>query len=327
MEIKNKRFLVIGGAGLIGSHTVDLLLKEKVKEILIFDNFCRGRIKNLEHSLKDKRVKIFDNGGDITQLDILESAMEKIDGVFHFAALWLLHCWDYPDSAFDVNIKGTFNVVKAVMKSNVKRLVYSSSASVYGDALAEPMDENHPFNNNNFYGATKIASEQIIKSLFHRYKNEKNKKFEYVGLRYMNVYGKRQDYKGAYIAVIMKLLDNLLENKEPVIYGDGTQAYDFINVLDCAKANILAMKSNISDRFYNVGTGKKTTINELTRLIIKLLGKRNKINYIKQGKTFVKNRVGNTALALRDLKFKATISLEDGLQDLIDFVKNEKKLL
>ena len=175
MELKNKRFLVIGGAGLIGSHTVDLLLKEKVKEILIFDNFCRGTIKNLEHSVKDKRVKIFDNGGDITQLDILKSSMNNIDGVFHFAALWLLHCWDYPESAFDVNIKGTFNVVRAIVKSNVKRLVYSSSASVYGDALTEPMDESHPFNNNNFYGATKIASEQIIKSLFHRYKDDKKK--------------------------------------------------------------------------------------------------------------------------------------------------------
>ena len=116
------------------------------------------------------------------------------------------------------------------MKCNVKRIVYSSSASVYGDALTEPMDESHPFNNNNFYGATKIASEQIIKSLYHRYKNDK-KKFEYVGLRYMNVYGKRQDYKGAYIAVIMKLLDNLLENKDPVIYGDGSQAYDLANAI------------------------------------------------------------------------------------------------
>ncbi len=327
MELKNKRFLVIGGAGLIGSHTVDLLLKEKVKEILIFDNFCRGTIKNLEHSVKDKRVKIFDNGGDITQLDILKSSMNNIDGVFHFAALWLLHCWDYPESAFDVNIKGTFNVVRAIVKSNVKRLVYSSSASVYGDALTEPMDESHPFNNNNFYGATKIASEQIIKSLFHRYKDDKKKKFEYVGLRYMNVYGKRQDYKGAYIAVIMKLLDNLLENKNPVIYGDGKQAYDFINVLDCAKANILAMKCNISDKFYNVGTGKKTTINQLTKLLIKLLGKKNKIKYVKKGKTFVKNRVGSTDLAAKDLKFKATISLEEGLLDLINFIKNEKDLL
>ena len=142
----------------------------------------------------------------------------------------------------------------------------------------------------------------------------------------MNVYGKRQDYKGAYIAVIMKLLDNLLENKDPVIYGDGSQAYDFINVIDCAKANVLAMKSNETDKFYNIGTGKKTTINQLTKLIIKLLGKTNNIKYIKEGKTFVKNRVGSTILASKDLKFNATISLEDGLQDLIQFIKNEKKL-
>ncbi len=314
MKIDNKRFLFIGGAGLIGSHTVDLILKENVKEVIIFDNFCRGKITNLKNALKDKRVKIFDIGGDITQFDQLDSAMKGIDGVFHFAALWLLHCWDYPKSAFEVNIKGTLNVVESIIKNNVKRLVYSSSASVYGDALSEPMNEDHPLNNTNFYGATKVASEQIIRSYYHR----NLKKFEYVGLRYMNVYGLRQDSKGAYVAVIMKILENLKKNKEPVVYGNGNQSYDFINVKDCALANILAMKSNSTDQFYNIGTGVKTSILELTQKILKISNKNLKIKFKKSGQTFVTNRIGCPKKSLSELNFKAKISLNEGLNEIID---------
>ena len=167
MNLRNKKFLMIGGAGLIGSHTVDYLLKEEVREIIIFDNFTRGKIENLKKALKDSRVKIFDLGGDVLHMDILNKAMQNVDGVFHFAALWLLHCIDYPRSAFKVNIEGTFNVAQACVENKVKKLIYSSSASVYGDALEIPMKEDHPYNNKNFYGATKIAGEHILLSLIH----------------------------------------------------------------------------------------------------------------------------------------------------------------
>ena len=169
MELKNKKIVVVGGAGLIGSHTVDKLLDEDVKEILIYDNMTRGNQENLSTALKDPRVRIHNVGGDILQTDILQDAFKGADGVFHLAALWLLQCHDYPRSAFDVNIKGTFNVMEACVSQGVKRLVYSSSASVYGDAEYEPMDENHPFNNKNFYGATKIAGEAMLRSFHHRY--------------------------------------------------------------------------------------------------------------------------------------------------------------
>ena len=151
MNLKNKRLLLIGGAGLIGSHTVDELLKEDVAEIRIFDNMTRGTEENLKDALKDPRVNIFPLGGDLMHRDILHAAMKDIDCVFHFAALWLLHCWDYPRSAFEVNIGGTFNVLEALIKNNVKKLVTSSSASVYGDAIKEPMTEDHPYNNTNFF--------------------------------------------------------------------------------------------------------------------------------------------------------------------------------
>ena len=166
MDLKGKKILVIGGGGLIGSHTVDRLCQEDVKSIVIYDNFFRGREENLKAALKDPRVSIHEVGGDLLHTDILNGAMKGIDGVFHFAALWLLQCHEFPRSAFEVNIRGTFNVMEACVAQDVERLVYSSSASVYGDAVREPMDEDHPYNNKNFYGATKIAGEAMLHGIF-----------------------------------------------------------------------------------------------------------------------------------------------------------------
>ena len=323
MDLKNKRLLLIGGAGLIGSHTIDELIKENVAEICIFDNFSRGRQENLAEALKDPRVNIFSIGGDLMQRDILDTAMKDIDGVFHFAALWLLQCWEYPRSAFEVNIGGTFNVLEAILGNGVGRLVYSSSASVYGDAVEEPMKEDHPYNNTNFYGATKIAGEHMCRSLYHRYK-ETNQSFDYVGLRYMNVYGSRQDYQGAYIAVIMKILDRLDKGLPPIIYGDGSQAYDFINVVDCARANVCAMKADVTDKFYNIGRGIRTTIKELAELLLEITGSTQEIQYEPAGMTFVKNRIGCPIKARDEIGFEAKIELRQGLIDLIEWRKNHK---
>ena len=212
MDLRGKRIVAIGGAGLIGSHTVDALESEDVAEIVVYDNFVRGSDENLADALWDPRVRIFEAGGDICQTDILAKALKGADGVFHFAALWLLQCYEYPRAAFDVNVRGTFNVFEACIAAGVQRLVYSSSASVYGDAVEEPMTEDHPFNFTDFYGATKVAGEAMARALHTRYG------LPYVGLRYMNVYGPRQDYHGAYIAVIMKMLDAIDRGEPLVLY-------------------------------------------------------------------------------------------------------------
>src|SRR5437867_3448765 len=311
MELRGKRMLVIGGAGFIGSHLVDELVKTEVGEILVYDNFSRGTRENLADALRDPRVRIFELGGDIVQTDILNAAMKGVDGVFHLAALWLLHCHDYPRSAFEVNIRGTFNVLEACVANRVGRLVYSSSASVYGDAVEEPMTESHPLNNTNFYGATKVAGEQMCRAFHHRYG------LDYVGLRYMNVYGARQDYQGAYIAVIMKILDNLDQGKPPVVYGDGSQAYDFIYVRDCAQANICAAKVKTTDAFYNVGMGVRTSIKELAELVLEITKSDQKIQYEPAGLTFVKDRVGCPKKAKREIGFEAQVELREGLERLI----------
>ncbi len=324
MDLAGKRFLVIGGAGLIGSHTVEELLKEDVAEVRIYDNFTRGSRDNLVEAVKDSRVNLFPLGGELLHRDLLNEAMKGIDGVFHLAALWLLHCHEYPRSAFEVNIGGAFNVLEAVVNNGVRRLVFSSSASVYGDAVEEPMTESHPFNNTNFYGATKIAGEQMCRAFFQRCKDT-DRRFDYVGLRYMNVYGPRQDYQGAYIAVIMKILDRLDKGLPPVVFGDGSQAYDFVYVGDCAAANVSAMKAEATDAFYNVGTGQKTTIKELAELILNVTGSALEIVYEPGGLTFVQNRVGSTEKAEAEIGFKAQVGLEEGLFRLIEWRSKHKE--
>ena len=319
MDLQGKKLVVVGGAGLIGSHTVDHLVKEDVKEILIYDNFVRGRVENLHSALKDPRVKIFDIGGDIMQTDILEAALDSADGVFHLAALWLLQCHEFPRSAFDVNVRGTFNVMEACVKKGVKRLVYSSSASVYGDAVREPMDEEHPFNNKNFYGASKIAGEAMLRAFHHRYG------LNYVGLRYMNVYGPRQDYHGAYIAVIMKMLDAIDRGEGPTIMGDGSEAFDFVAVEDCGLANVCAMKADTSDRFYNVGTGKRASLKQLAELILDITGCDKPIGYAPRSQaTLVRNRVGCPKRASEEIGFTAGIDLREGLERLIEWRSTHK---
>jgi UDP-glucose 4-epimerase len=317
MDVRGKRLVVIGGAGLIGSHTVDLLTREDVGEIVVYDNFVRGTPGNLATALRDPRVKIFEVGGDITQTDILDAALKGADGVFHFAALWLLQCHDFPRAAFEVNIGGTFNVLEACRNNAVGRLVYSSSASVYGDAVEEPMTEDHPFNNKNFYGATKIAGEAMARAFHHRYG------LNVVGLRYMNVYGARQDYRGAYIAVIMKMLDAIDRGEGPTILGDGSEAFDFVAVQDCGRANLCAMKASAVDRFYNVGTGKRTSLKSLAELLLNLTGCNQPIQYAPRSQaTLVRNRIGSPARAKADIDFEAKVSLEEGLRELIAWRKS-----
>ena len=310
---------MIGGAGLIGSHTVEALLRSDVGEVVIFDNFVRGTRQNLDEALADPRVSVFAAGGDICQPDILAEALKGADGAFHFAALWLLQCYEYPQAAFDVNIRGTFNVIQACVASDVKRLVYSSSASVYGNAVEQPMTEDHPFNFENFYGATKVAGEAMCTSLHQRYG------LDFVGLRYMNVYGPRQDYRGAYIAVIMRMLDAIDRGEPLTVFGDGSQAYDFVFVTDCAEANVCAMQAETTNRFYNVGGGVQTTIKELAETLLEITGSDVGIRYEPEGLSFVTNRIGSTTRAREEIGFEAKVELEEGLRRVVEWRNTDKE--
>jgi UDP-glucose 4-epimerase len=317
---KGKKILVTGGAGFIGSFVVSELLKEDVGEVVIYDNFARGDMSYIAEQLKDSRCNFFQ--GDLREVDLLNSAMKGCDYVVHLAAMWLLHCKDYPRTAFDVNIQGTFNVLEACVNNNIKRLVYSSSASVYGDAVEVPMTEEHPFNNRNFYGASKIACEAMCRAFYDRYD------LHYVGLRYMNVYGPHQDQTAAYTGVVPIMLNKIDANEPPTINGDGTQAYDFIYVEDVARSNVLALRSESIDEFYNVGSGVQTSIAELCELILRLKESDLKVTYRPysedDARRMVQNRIGCPKKASKDLAFNYTYSLEQGLLKLIEW-RNEAK--
>lgn len=315
MNLSGAKILVIGGAGFIGSHVVAELLKTDVGEVVIYDNFARGKRTHIEPYLSDPRCRLYANGGDIRETDILDDAMRGVDGVIHLAAMWLLHCKDFPRTAFHVNIEGTFNVLEACVKHKVKRLVYSSSASVYGDAVEVPMTEQHPFNNRNFYGASKIACEAMCRAFHDRYG------LDYVGLRYMNVYGPHQDQTAAYTGVIPIMLNKIDANEPPVINGDGTQAYDFIDVEDVARCNVLALQSEATDQFYNVGSGVQTSIKQLCDLILELKQSDLKVTYkpysADDARRMVQNRIGCPKKAEAELGFKYRYELREGLQKLI----------
>lgn len=316
-SLTNKKVLVIGGAGFIGSHVVGELLKTDVGQVIVYDNFARGKRSYLDPYISDPRCKLFLDGADVRDTDILDAAMQGCDYVIHLAAMWLLHCKDFPRTAFHVNIEGTFNVLEACVRHNVKKLVYSSSASVYGDAVEVPMTERHPFMNRNFYGASKIAGEAMCRAFHDRYG------LNYVGLRYMNVYGPHQDQTAAYTGVIPIMLNKIDANEPPVINGDGSQAYDFIYVEDVARCNVLALQSSATDEFYNVGSGVQTSIKQLCDLILELKQSDLTVTYkpysADDARRLVQNRIGCPAKAKEDLEFEYSYNLRQGLLRLIEW--------
>ena len=310
MELNNKRIMVIGGAGLVGSHIVDQLIQEPVKEIVVYDNFVRGTRENLESAAQSSKAKIIE--GSMTDAETLNESLEGVDGVFLLASLWLGECINDPRKAWETNVMGTWNVVEACQKLGVERIVYSSSASVYGNALITPMPEDHPFNNRTTYGATKIANEQMFRAIYEQHK------MPYIGMRYMNIYGPRMDYEGFYVSVIMKVLDRIFADQAPVIFGDGSQMYDFIYVEDAAEANILGMKADCADEFFNIGMGVGTTINELVEILLELTNSSLKPEYLPQEQSFVTYRIGHVEKAKELLGFEAHTQLIDGLRKVVE---------
>lgn len=311
MNLTDKRIVLIGGAGLVGSHIVDHLTAEPVKEIVVFDSFLRGTKANLAAAMKSPKVRIVE--GSMTDRDALRRELAGADGVFQLASLWLGECVNDPRLAWEVNTIGTWNVVEACREAGVQRIVYSSSASVYGNAVVTPMTEEHPFNNRTTYGATKIANEQMFRAIYEQHK------LPYIGMRYMNIYGPRMDYEGTYVSVIMKVLDKIFAGERPVVFGDGSQVYDFIHVSDIARANVLGMKADCADENFNIGMGIGTSINELVTMLLELTGSNLQIDYRPQAQSFVTNRIGSIDKAERLLGFRATVPLLEGLKSVVDW--------
>jgi UDP-glucose 4-epimerase len=315
MDLNNKRIMVIGGAGLVGSHIVDELVNEPVAEIVVYDNFVRGTEANLARARANGKVTVVRES--ITDRAALRRELRGIDGVFLLASLWLGECVSDPRSAWEVNTLGTWNVVDVCLEAGIKRIVYSSSASVYGNAVVTPMTEEHPFNNRTTYGATKIANEQMLRAIFEQHG------LPYIGYRYMNIYGPRMDYRGVYVSVIMKVLDRIFAGEPPIVFGDGSQVYDFIYVEDVARANVLGMQADCADEFFNIGMGIGTSINDLVGILLELTGSTLQPVYKPQAQSFVTNRIGSTEKATRLIGFTATTPLREGLEQVVRWRKDQ----
>jgi UDP-glucose 4-epimerase len=316
------RVLVTGGAGLIGSHIVDLLMdgreQGKYGEIVILDNFVRGRRENLAAAMARSPLTIIE--GDITDRSLLAEAMQGIDLVFHLAAIRITQCAEDPRLAVDVLGNGTFNVLEVAVHANVKKVVSSSSASVYGLAEDFPTTErHHPYNNRTIYGALKAFNEGLLRSFNDMYG------LPYVALRYFNVYGPRMDIYGAYTEVLIRWMDRILEGKPPLIFGDGKQTMDFIYVKDIARANILAAEAPISDEVFNIACGVETSLNDLAYALMNVMDVDMPLEYGPERKVNpVPRRLADTSSAREKIGFSAQVQLEQGLSELVDWWRAQK---
>jgi UDP-glucose 4-epimerase len=307
------RVLITGGAGLIGSHIADQLVRGGNPEIIVLDNMVRGRRENLAWAMSNGNVRIVE--GDIRDVAVVREVMEGVDLVFHQAALRITQCAEEPRLALEVLADGTFNVIEAAVAAKVKKIVAASSASVYGMADQLPTTESqHPYNNRTLYGAAKTFNEGLLRSFNEMYG------LNYVALRYFNVYGPRMDIFGVYTEVLIRWMERVVAGKRPLILGDGTQTMDFIFAEDIARANILAAKSDVTDDIFNVASGEETSLNDLAAMLLKVMGSDLKPEYGPARKVNpVSRRIADISHARNKIGFVSQVSLEEGLRKLVDW--------
>jgi UDP-glucose 4-epimerase len=310
--IRGTKILITGGAGFVGSTTADQLLDAGAAEVRVLDNFIRGDRRNLESASKKGDLVVIE--GDIRNADLVDVSVEGVDYIFHMAALRITRCAEAPREGVEVLINGTMNVLESAVRHKAKKIVAASSASVYGDPLYLPMDENHPFNNRTLYGAAKIANEQMLRAYYEMFK------LPYVAFRYFNIYGPRMDLDGVYTEVLIRWMDAIQSGNPPKIFGDGTQSMDFVYVEDVARANVAGLVSETTDEVFNVGTGVQTTLNELSKLLLTIYGSSLKPEY-HPARTVNNVQARRAAIEKAEslLGFNAHVDLESGLRALVEW--------
>jgi UDP-glucose 4-epimerase len=319
VPVEGGTFLVTGGAGTIGSTVVDQLVDAGAARVRVLDNLVRGRRANLATALDSGRVDLVE--GDIRDVDTVARLTEGADGVFHLAAIRITQCAEEPRLANEVLVDGTFNVVEAAARHGVRKVVASSSASVYGLAEEFPTrEDHHPYANDTIYGAAKVYNEGLLRS-FHAMHG-----LDYVALRYFNVYGPRMDVHGVYTEVLVRWMERIADGRPPLIFGDGTQTMDFVCVADIARANLLAMTSPLTDRVFNVASGVETSLRGLADALLVAMGRPDlDVEHgPERGVNGVTRRLASTDAAREELGFKAEISLADGLRQLVDWWRAER---
>ncbi len=309
-KIKDSRILVTGGAGFIGSYVIEELIPLQPKKIIIIDNLVRGGLANMKNFINNPIVEF--HQGDIRDLELLENCIAGTDYVFHMAALRINSCAANPREGFEVMLKSTFEVANLCVKHKVKKVIYSSSASVYGLAQHFPTPEtDNPYNNQTFYGAAKMWGEQLFRSFKFMYG------LDYVALRYFNAYGPRMDTDGKYTEVMIKWLDCIRDGKNPIIFGDGSTTMDFVYVKDIAKSNIAALQADVTDEAFNIGNCEETSLKELLEVLLKVNQSSLRPEF-REGNSInpVSRRLADISKAKELLKFIPTISLDQGMKEL-----------
>lgn len=320
MKLTHTRTLITGGAGLIGSHIADRLVNESVAEVVVLDNFVRGRRQNLAAASAAGRVTIVE--GDIRDRALVQEVMDGIDVVFHQAAIRITQCAEEPALAIDVLVNGTFNVVDAAKTAKVKKVVAASTASVYGLADRFPTGEDHhPYNNRTLYGSAKAFNEGLLRAYHDQHR------LDYVALRYFNVYGPRMDIHGAYTEVFIRWMERIAANQPLIIFGDGRQTMDFVYVDDIARANILAAEAAATDRVYNVGSGTEISLNEMAAALLRTMGSSVPIEYAPpRSVNPVPRRLADTTRAEREIGFQTVVSLDEGLRKLVEWWQAARRI-
>ncbi|MEU9326621.1 NAD-dependent epimerase/dehydratase family protein [Streptomyces canus] len=318
-SVRGKKILVTGGAGTIGSNLVDLLAEGGAREIVVLDNFVRGRRANLAQALPSGVVEVVE--GDVRDVETVKKVTEGADLVFHLAAIRITQCAEEPRLANEVLVDGTFNVIEAAAAAGVGKVIASSSASVYGMAEVFPTTErHHAYNNDTFYGAAKAFNEGMLRSFHAMYG------LDYVALRYFNVYGPRMDIHGLYTEVLIRWMERIEAGEPPLILGDGTQTMDFVDVRDIARANVLAAESDVTDEVFNVASGTETSLRELADGLLEAMGAEGlePVHGPARSVNSVVRRLADTSQAAERLGFTAEIDLRTGLRDLVQWWRSER---
>jgi len=319
-KVKDSIILVTGGAGFIGSYVIEELLQLHPKKVIIIDNLIRGSFANMKNFIKNPLIEFHE--ADMRNLDLLESCIAGTDYVFHMAALRINSCAANPREGFEVMLQSTFEVASLCTKHKVKKVIYSSSASVYGLAQQFPTPEtDNPYNNQTFYGAAKMWGEQLFRSFKFMYG------LDYVALRYFNAYGPRMDTDGKYTEVMIKWLDCIRDGKNPLIYGDGSTTMDFVYVKDIAKSNIAALQAEVTDETFNIGNCEETSLKELLAVLLKVNHSNLQPEYRDENSINpVSRRLADISKAKHLLHFTPTISLEQGMKELSEWYFEKIKI-
>lgn len=323
MQIPGGKFVITGGASLIGSHVADALLAEDAREVVLLDNFSLGTPETVGHLAQDDRVKLVK--GDILRINDLYDAFTGADGVFAIAGFLTLPLSQNPPLGLAVNVEGQVNVFEACRYAGVRKVVFSSSIAVYGEPDGDDViDETFPANLASYqpgsmlYSCTKLIGEALCKLYSQKHG------VDAVALRYSTVYGERQHYRGVNALYIIQNYDRIRRGERPTLPGDGSEVHDYIHVADVARANVMAMASDVTAEVFNVVSGVETTVKRISEILLDLAGSDLEPEYADDAGAV--KATSSASLKLSREKIKAQIgwepevSVEEGIRRLTSWI-------